>query len=108
MAHRKKRKSSARDAAARRQSLRDALPPGTTLDEMGDLCRAVHPKEFRFGCTTETHSLALAIEIIDNSELFCVKEQILEWLRSVGGACDCTTHSKALRWVLRLSKDLWE
>ena len=110
MARRKKRKVDPQLAAIRRQHLREALPPGATLEDMGDLCRAVHPKDFGFGCKNETHSLGLTIHIIDNSEYCgqCTRQAVLEWLSSLGGVCDCTIHTKALRRVLRLSKDLWE
>jgi hypothetical protein len=34
-------------------------------------------------------------------------EEILRWLAEIGGVCDCTINTKALKRVVKLSSDLW-
>jgi hypothetical protein len=59
-------------------------------------------------CRGGEHSTAAAAEWLFNSELYSVRAEVLAWLESVGGTCDCTIQSKALPAVLRLSQELWE
>jgi hypothetical protein len=111
MARRKKRRRDTYLAAARRQQLRDELPPGVSLDVVGNLCRFLDPllpTSTKFGCRGETHSLSGAVNWIFNSEFYGQEREILAWLGALGGGCDCTIRTKALPRIIRLSKDLWE
>jgi hypothetical protein len=90
-----------------RQHLRDSLPPGVSLDDMGELCQAVNPGEPGFGCRGSTHSLALATHRVTNGEFPGSRDDILAWLAGIGGHCDCTINTTALSRVVELSSDQW-
>ncbi len=94
-------------AAEYRQHLREVLPPGVTLDDIGELCQAVSPLEARFGCRDGAHSTALATRRLTLGEFPSAAHDILAWLADVGGVCDCTINTTALSRVVELSADLW-
>jgi hypothetical protein len=104
---RKRREAGSRLAAEYRQRLRDALPPGLTLDDIGELCQAVSPLEAGFGCRDGTHTLALATRRLTLGEFPAATPDILAWLADIGGVCDCTINTTALDRVVELSSDLW-
>jgi hypothetical protein len=103
-----KRRTGPRLSPAARQRLRDELPPGVTLDAMGGLCRFLDPSERTCACLGEAHSLSGARHWIFDSAFDMQESEILAWLGSLGGGCDCKIGSRALPRVLELSKDLWE
>ena len=90
-----------------RQHLRDALPPGVSLDDVGELCQAIASGEPGFGCSGSAHSLALATLRLTHGELRGWRTELLAWLADVGGICDCTINTAALACVVELSRDLW-
>ena len=95
-------------AAEHRQRLRDDLQSlGVTLDDIGELCQVVNPGEAGFGCHDGAHSLALATRRLTHGEFPLRAEEILRWLAEIGGVCDCTINTKALKRVVKLSSDLW-
>jgi hypothetical protein len=104
---RKRGAAGARLASERRRRLRDALPPGVTLDDIGELCQAVGPMEAGFGCRDGTHSAALATRRLALGEFPASYPDILAWLADIGGVCDCTINGVALERVVELSSDLW-
>jgi hypothetical protein len=107
MAGRKKRRGDGHLSAARRQQLRDELPPLVTLEDMGDLCRSLDPDLHEYGCRGETHSLSGTLNWITNTQFYNRESEILAWLGAIGGGCDCTVRAKAFPRVLRLSEDVW-
>jgi hypothetical protein len=97
-------------AARRRRQLLDELPPGASLEAIADCCRNLDRMTSAVGgvCRGGEHSTAAAEEWLFNSELYSVRAEVLAWLESVGGTCDCTIRARALPAVLRLSRELWE
>ena len=85
---RKRRPTDTRLAVEYRQRLRDELPPGVTLDDIGELCQAVSPLEAGFGCHDGSHSLDLATRRLALGEFPAVFPEILAWLAEIGGVCD--------------------
>ncbi len=110
MGNRRRKSSDAHLAARRRRQLLDELPPGASLDTIAECCRGLHLMVSAVGgvCRDGAHSTAAAAEWLFNSELYAVRTEVLAWLESVGGACDCTIQSRALPVVLRLSLELSE
>jgi hypothetical protein len=108
---RKRRKRKTIDpqlAFEHRQRLRDdLLSLCVTLDDISELCQAVHPDEAGFGCHDGAHSLALATMRLTHGEFPLRTEEILRWLAEIGGVCDCTINTKALKRVVKLSSDRW-
>jgi hypothetical protein len=94
-------------AAEHRQHLRDELPPGVSLDDIGQLCQAVSPREAGFGCHDGLHSLDLATRQLALGEFPNSYPEILAWLADIGGVCDCTINTMALDRVVELSSDTW-
>lgn len=104
---RTKRSSDTWATAEYRQRLRDELPPGVALDDIGELCQAVSPKDDGFGCRDGEHSSALATRRLTLGEFKGAAPEVLAWLADIGGVCDCTIHTTALNRVVELSSDLW-
>ncbi len=107
MAKRRKRRLDSRLAPEMRRHLRDALPPGVSLDDVGLLCQAVNAGEEGFGCKGGSHSLALTTLRLTHGELRGWRVELLAWLADIGGHCDCTVNTAALATVVELSRDLW-
>jgi hypothetical protein len=104
---RRKRRERLRLSPEMRQHLRDGLPPGVSLDDVGELCQGVAPGEPGFGCGGDSHSLALATLRLTHGELRGWRAELLAWLADIGGCCDCTINTVALTRVVELSGDLW-
>ncbi len=104
---RKRRATDSWSAAEHRQRQRDALPPGVTLDDIGELCQAVGTREAGFGCRDGEHAPALAARRLTLGEFPAVASEVLAWLADAGGVCDCTICTVALDRVVELSSDGW-
>ena len=91
--------------AAIRQQLLDALPDEVSLLEIEGLCRWGFDRK-EIGCRDGEHSLAATTDFLRNDDsLYSVRDAVVAWLAVVGGVCDCTIQSRALRTVLRLSQE---
>jgi hypothetical protein len=108
MAKRKRHRRVLRLSPDDRQRLREELPPGVTLDAMGDLCRFLDPSFGEGRCRGDEHSLAGTVNWIADTEFWAQESEILAWLGALGGVCNCTIRSRAFPRVLQLSRDLWE
>ncbi len=103
---RRKRRGDEAAKALRRQQWREAIPHGVSLDDLGDLCRNLRDSLLPFGCRGGEHALTATREFLLGSDgMYDVRDEVVAWLALVGGVCDCTVESRALRRVLRLSED---
>lgn len=91
-----------------RQRVRDALPAGVTLAEVGELCISTTPPEAGYGCANGVHTPALAARRLTQGEFPAVAPEVLAWLADLGGVCDCTIGTTALDRVVELSGDAGE
>ncbi len=82
------------------------LPTGIPTAFYYEICKRIDLM-LDWGCDEENHSLTATLEFIEGSDFASREDEILEWLASIGGHCDCSIQTKAYKRLLRLF-DIWE
>ena len=103
---RRRRRPDPMTRAAWAEQRRNELPPGIPPDYFYDVCTRIDLVGV-WGCVGETHSLAATRAFIRDTDFDTREAEVLAWLESIGGCCDCSVQTKAHKRLLRLLRT-WE
>jgi hypothetical protein len=92
---------SASEWAEWRRSRLAALPPGVPVDYYGEMCQRIDACG-PWGCEGERHALSAALAWIRQTDYAAWESEVLEWLASLGGVCDCRIREVVYRRIQRL------
>ncbi len=98
---RKKRRLSSDELAEWCRQRLNELPEGIPVDYFGDLCQRID-LSIGWGCADGQHGLTAALEWISQTDYAGREADVLAWIESLGGICDCTIQGRAYRRLLWL------
>jgi hypothetical protein len=102
MSRRKKgRRMTPSDWAEWRRTRLDALPPGVPIDYYGEMCQRIDTGG-PWGCEGGRHALSAAVEWVRQTDYADREAEVLAWVGSLGGVCDCRIRDVVLRRIQRL------
>jgi hypothetical protein len=85
---------------------RNELPLGIPPDFYYDVCKRIVLVGL-WGCEGHAHSVAATRSFIRETDFDGREAEVLAWLESIGGRCDCSIQTKAYRRLIRLFRT-WE
>jgi hypothetical protein len=101
MSRRKKGRLTTTEWAEWRRSRLDALPPGIPIDYYGEMCQRIDACG-PWGCEDGRHALSATLAWVRQTDYADREAEVLEWVASLGGTCDCRIRGVVLRRIQRL------